>query len=155
MHPNRVSVCLDSNIFGRGLRARWGAPKGVLVLAASRVFDLVLLEPVRDEVLNTLAVHPLERAEFERLLRISRVRLVPAPRQEEITAVEPFLPHLRHVNDLAVLAAALNEQPDWFLSDNPAHFGPALAAASGLNISTSGDFLRQLIVPRTRLSHQE
>jgi len=150
MSPDKATVCLDSNIFCCGVRAQWGAPKGVLILAASGVFDLVLLEPVRDEVLNALTARPGERAEFERLLRISRARLVPAPSESEITAVESFLPYLRHVNDLAVLAAALNVQPDWFLSDNPAHFGPDLAAASGLNISTSGDFLRRLVVPQTR-----
>jgi hypothetical protein len=49
---------------------------------------------------------------------------------------------------LAVLAAALKAKPHWFLSDNTAHFSPALASATGLNISTSGDFLRELIVPK-------
>jgi hypothetical protein len=142
-------VGVDTNILCAGVRVRWGAPKGVLVLAATGVFKLVVVRPVHEEVERILAAYPTELRDYQRLLTICRAEVGPELTPEQIAACAHLLPHLRHTNDLPVLAAALQAQPDWFLSDNPAHFGPDLAAASGLNISTSGDFLRRLIVPHS------
>ena len=65
---SRVRVCPDSNIFCRGILAEWGAPKAVLILAASGLFNLVLLEPVIDEVEGALAPYGQAIVELSRIL---------------------------------------------------------------------------------------
>ena len=150
-------VAVDSSILISGILSEWGAAKGTLILAATRVFTLVLVEPVAVEVQRALALRrsrALFFAEtvrgltaYRRLLSICRPERHPAPQPDEILDARRFLPALRHINDLSVLASVLKARPDWFLSDNTDHFGPELAAATGLNILTSFDFLRRLIVP--------
>jgi predicted nucleic acid-binding protein len=140
-------VGVDSNILVSGILSEWGAAKGVLILAATRVFTLVLLEPVVSEVSIALAETAKGQAALSRLLSLCRPERQKAPQPDEIIDVRRFLPLLRHSNDLPVLASVLKARPDWFLSDNTDHFGPELAEATGLNILTSFDFLRRLIVP--------
>lgn len=140
-------VGVDSNILVSGILSEWGAAKGTLILAATRVFTLVLVEPVVLEVERAIAETERGKAAYRRLLTLCRPERHPAPQTDEILDAKRFLPLLRHSNDLPVLASILKAGPDWFLSDNPDHFGPKLAAATGLNILTSFDFLRSLIVP--------
>ena len=140
-------VAVDSNILISGILSEWGAAKGTLILAATGVFTLVLVESVVIEVERALAETERGIATYRRLLSICRPERHPAPQPDDIIAALRFLPVLRHINDLSVLASVLKARPDWFLSDNPDHFGAKLAEATGLNILTSGDFLRRLIVP--------
>jgi len=140
-------VAVDSNILVSGIMSEWGAAKGTLILAATRVFTLVLVEPVVVEVQRALATTAKGQAAYRRLMSLCRPERHPAPQTDEIDDAKRFFPALRHINDLPVLASILKARPDWFLSDNTHHFGTELAAATGLNILTSFDFLRQLIVP--------
>jgi len=144
---NPVRVGVDTNVLCAGVRAQWGAPKGVLILAATGVFRLVVVRPVHEEAEHILIPYSTALRDYQQLLKICRAEVGPELTPEQIADYVDLLPHLRHMNDLPVLAATLQAQPDWFLSDNTAHFGPGLAAATGLNISTSGDFLRRLILP--------
>ena len=144
---SKLRVGVDSNIVVSGILSEWGAAKGVLILAATRVFTLVLLEPVDSEVSRTLVETVRGEATYRRLLSLCRTERHPAPQSDEVNDARRFLPLLRHSNDLPVLASVLKARPDWFLSDNTDHFGPELAEATGLNILTSVDFLRRLIVP--------
>lgn len=146
MESNR-RVGVDSNILISGIMSEWGTAKGTLILAATRVFTLVLLEPVVLEVERALAETARGKATYRRLLSLCRPERHPAPQTDEILDARRFLPVLRHSNDLPVLANILKARPDWFLSDNTDHFGPKLVEAIRLNILTSFDFLRQLIVP--------
>lgn len=140
-------VGVDSNILVSGILSEWGAAKGVLILAATRVFTLVLVEPVVLEVERALADTERGKAAYRRLLSLCRPERHPTPQPDEVNDAKRFLPALRHINDLPVLASVLKTRPDWLLSDNPDHFGPELATATELNILTSFDFLRRLIVP--------
>ena len=144
---SRPRVGVDSNILVSGILSEWGAAKGILILAATRVFTLVLLEPVVLEVERALVLTARGKAAYRRLLNLCHPQHHPAPQTAEIDEARKFLPVLRHSNDLPILASILKARPDWFLSDNTAHFGPELAAATGLNILTSYHFLRRLIVP--------
>jgi len=140
-------VGVDSNILVAGILSEWGAAKGILILAATQVFTLVLLSPVEKEVERAIASTARGQVTLKRLLELCRPERHPVPLAAEIHSARRFLPVLRHSNDLPVLASALVARPDWFVSDNTAHFGPDLAAATGLHILTSSDFLRRLIVP--------
>ena len=55
---NLVGVGVDTNILCAGMRARWGAPKGVLILAATGVFRLVVVRPVHEEAEHILVAYP-------------------------------------------------------------------------------------------------
>ncbi|MBM3242733.1 PIN domain-containing protein [Candidatus Poribacteria bacterium] len=140
-------IGVDSNILVSGVLSEWGAAKGVLILAATRVFTIVLVEPVVIEVERVLAKTARGIATYRRLLNICRPERHPITQPDELLDAKKFLPVLRHINDLSILASVLKARPDWFLSDNPDHFGSKLAEATGLNILTSVDFLRRLIVP--------
>ena len=89
---SRVRVCPDSNIFCRGILAQWGAPKAVLILAASSLFNLVLLEPVVDEVEGALAPYGQAIDDFHKLLRLCRITHVRSPSKEELVEYEYLLP---------------------------------------------------------------
>ena len=145
---NLVRVCPDSNIFCRGILAQWGAPKAVLILAASGLFDLVLLEPVIDEVEGALTPYEQAIEDFHKLLRLCRVTRVRSPSKEELVEHEYLLPYLRHLNDLPVIVSGILASPDWFLSDNVNHFSQELADVTGIKIASSIEFLQQLIIPR-------
>lgn len=145
---SRVKVCPDSNIFCRGILAQWGAPKAVLILAASGLFDLVLLEPVIDEVEGVLTPYGKAIDDFHKLLRLCRTTRVRSPSREELAEHEHLLPYLRHLNDLPVIVSAIFASPDWFLSDNVDHFSQELADMTEIKIVSSIEFLRQLIIPR-------
>ena len=60
---------------------------------------------------------------------------------QEITAVSRII---RHLNDAPVLAAAINAQADWLLSNNTEHFTPAVARRTGLRIATPYQFFRAI-----------
>jgi len=143
----RQPVCPDSNIFCQGLFVPATPAGAPLILAEQGLFQLVLLKPVYEEVARALEDQDREQARFERLATRRPPRVVPYPAQPDIEAHAHLLRYLRHRNDLAVLVAALQAALDWFISDNPDHFGPDLARATGLNIVTSTAFLRRLILP--------
>ncbi len=48
---------------------------------------------------------------------------------------------IRHTNDIPVLAAAIRAKPNWFITDNIAHFNYDVAKATGLIIVTPKQFL--------------
>jgi hypothetical protein len=144
---SKLRVGADSNILVSGILSEWGTAKGTLILAAAQVFTLVLVEPVVIEVERALSKTARGLTTYRRFLNICRPECHPAPQPDEILDARRFLPVLRHINDLSVLASVLKARPNWFLSDNPDHFSPKLAEATGLNILTSLDFLRRLIVP--------
>lgn len=144
---SKLRVVVDSNILVSGILSEWGVAKGTLILAATGVFTLVLVEPVVIEVERALAQTVRGLATYRRLLNICRPERQPAAQPDDILSARRFLPVLRHLNDLPVLASVLKARPDWFLSDNTEHFGADLARATGLNILTSVDFLHRLIVP--------
>ncbi|MBC8458467.1 MAG: hypothetical protein H8D67_10780 [Deltaproteobacteria bacterium] len=145
---SRVRVCFDSNIFCRGILAQWGAPKAVLILAASGLFDLILLEPVIDEVEGVLASYGRAINDFHKLLQLCRVTRIRSPSKEELAEHTYLLPYLRHLNDLPVIVSAIFASPDWFLSDNVYHFSQELADVTEIKIVSSIEFLRQVIIPR-------
>ena len=148
MQPPKLRVGIDSNILCAGILVAWGAPKAVLILAASRLFELVLLQPVIDEVERALATRGAAIEEYQRLIRLCHPTIYPHPTSEALDRHRHLLSYLRHINDYAVMVAALESGPDWFLSDNTAHFSQNLATASGLTILTSREFIRRLIIPQ-------
>jgi hypothetical protein len=120
-----------------------------MVLAATRVFQMVLLKVVQEEVERLFAARPPALDLYQRWQTWARPETWPAASADHLQAARQHLPLLRHVNDLPVLAEALAARPAWFLSDNTDHFSPALALATGLRFESGVGFLRRLRLPNT------
>ncbi len=145
-----LNLFLDSNILLEGMRSRWGLSKAVLSLCAARIHQLVLAQHVITEVegalLAVLRDEPEELVNqllddyftFIRKAHPVMVRLASAP---EIAAASRIIHHL---NDAPVLAAAVNAQSDWVLSNNTEHFTQTVARRTGLRIATPYQFFRAL-----------
>lgn len=100
---NPVRVGVDTNVLCAGVRAQWGAQKGVLILAATGVFRLVVVRPVHEEAEHILIPYSTALRDYQRLLKICRAEVGPELTPEQIAAHVDLLPHLRHVNDLPVV----------------------------------------------------
>jgi hypothetical protein len=140
-------VGVDTNIVYAGILIPWSGAQGIMALAATRVFQIVLLAVVQEEVERLLAARPPAMDLYQRWRTWARPETCPAATTDPLQAAREHLSLLRHVNDLPVLAEVLAARPDWFLSDNTAHFSPALALATGLHFESSIGFLRRLRLP--------
>ena len=145
-----LRLFLDSNVLTGGIVAPWGLDKAVLSLCAARICRLVLAEIVRHEVEENLLYHatalPPQDAEqvledYATLLTLARPELVPLPGAEAVLQARPLI---RHAADVPVLLSAMQSQPDWLLTHNTAHFTPAVAARTGLQIATPRAFFQAL-----------
>ena len=130
--------------------APWGLDKAVLALCAARICRLVLAAIVQEEVENnllyhaaTLPPHEAEQvlADYSRLLTLTRPEIVPLPDLEAVVQARPLI---RHAADVPVLLSAMQSQPDWLLTHNTAHFTPAVATRTGLQIATPRTFFQSL-----------
>jgi predicted nucleic acid-binding protein len=147
----QLRIFLDSNVIVGGIVARWGLDKAALSICASRICQLVLAEPVHDEVERNLKCLGLKLktsdAEallevYRQFLRLSDPERIPYPGVE----VELTNRHLiRHGADLPVLLSAMAARPDWLLTNNSKHFTQAVAVKTSLRIATPAEFLRAMV----------
>lgn len=146
MTASPFRIFLDAGVVIDGCSNQWGASKALLILATRREhFTIVLSELIDREIRGALARKSVQlttaglqdfRAAYEGWLARVRLEIVTAPTQETISRHAPsVLPVLRHLNDLRAAISAIEAQPDWVLSTNTAHWGPALAARTGLRIA--------------------
>lgn len=144
------TLFLDSNILLEGLRSRWGLSKAVLSLGAARIHQLVLAQHVITEVegalMEVLQGEPVNEIDellddYFTFIKKARPVIVPLATTQEIAAAARIIHHL---SDAPVLAAAINAQPDWVLSNNTEHFTPAVARRTGLRIATPYQFFRAI-----------
>jgi hypothetical protein len=153
-----IRLFLDAGVIIEGCFGRWGAAKGVLILATLRAnFTVVLAAAIEREVQRAVARRAagLDAASAQEIARslagwIERVRIErwPLPSEDEIRAhLASILPVIRHVNDVPAVVTALRAQPDWVLSTNTAHWNSRLTARTGLRVATPLAFLSQLHLP--------
>jgi hypothetical protein len=144
--PARPRLFLDSNVLMGGFIAQWGLDKAVLSLCAAGICKLVLADAVRIEVERNLAFHAtrldLKHADgpikaYSRFIRLCNPEPVPLPALDEVLAHRDLI---RHAPDIPVLLSAMAARPDWLLTNNRAHFMPAVARRSGLRIDTPAGF---------------
>lgn len=153
-----IRLFLDAGVIIEGCLGRWGAAKGVLILATLRAnFTLVLAEAIEREVrhaiarraaaLDTTSAQEVRQSLMGWMERV-RIERWPLPSEDEIqTHLAFILPVIRHVNDLPAVVTALLAQPDWVLSTNTAHWNSRLTARTGLRVATALSFLSQLHLP--------
>lgn len=154
--PAPQRLFLDAGVVIQAFVAEWGAPKALLVLATVREsFTIVLAQQIEREVRRAFARHiagaqPCERLAVEQRLLASFEGWLARVALERLAAPIPdavygqlgmILPALRHTNDLEAVVSAMQARPDWVISTNTDHWGPALAARTGLRIGTPIAFL--------------
>lgn len=145
-----LRLFLDSNVLTAGIVSLWGLDKAVLSLCAARICRMVLAEIVREEVEENLLRHatrlPAREAEqvlndYTQLLKLARPLVVPLPDEQVVIASRHLI---RHAADVPVLLSAMQNQPDWVLTHNTAHFTPTVARRAGLRIGTPHIFFQSL-----------
>lgn len=143
---SKARVFPDSCILIEGLCAPWSASRGVLILGRSSLFtfviaDIVIEETERALVRKAAAAFGGRRRlseEFRYLIKRLRAERVPHARDDAFLTAQKLI---RHINDVPVLAAAIQAQPDWVLTENTAHFDERVSERTGLRIATAEDFL--------------
>jgi hypothetical protein len=151
-----LRIFLDTGVLLDGCISAWSASKAVLILATHLPqITIILADAVHQEAQRAFA----RKAAFSATADVeatyagwlARVRLErqPRPMEQEVARLVPaILPVLRHVNDLPVVVSAIAARPDYVLSTNVAHWGPALAARTNLRILTPRQFLDALVSDR-------
>ena len=158
--PVPQRLFLDAGVLIQAFVAEWGAPKVLLVLATMREsFTIVLALQTEREVRRAFArriavAQPGERLAVEQrlvasfegwLARVALERLA-APAPGAVYAhLEAILRAVRHTNDLEAVVSAMQARPHWVIATNTDHWGPALAARSGLRIGTPIAFLEDVV----------
>jgi hypothetical protein len=142
----KVRVFLDSCVLIEGICAPWSDSRGVLILGRSSLFRFVLAEMVIEETGRALAKrlgpafggeHRL-KDEFLFLLERLDIERVPRASAEDVRQTRSLI---RHINDVPILAAAINAKPDWLLTDNTSHFNSTVSEKTSLRIAAPRDFL--------------
>jgi hypothetical protein len=146
----KIRLFLNSNVLTGGTISSWRLDQAILLLCAARVCRLVLVDVVREEVEENLRIQGERRSsldadklvdQYHRLLKLTKPELVRYPDPSLVSSSRHLI---RHEPDVAVLLSATASSPDWLLTHNTKHFSPAVAARTGLRISTPSDFFRTL-----------
>lgn len=156
--PRPTRLFVDAGVIIDGCFNRWGASKGVLLLATLRAhYTVVLAEAIEREVQRAVArrtsgMEPAAAAPilgdvagwFERV-RIERHAMPTEALIRQHAAT--IMPVLRHLNDLLAVVTAIQSHPDWVLSTNTEHWNDRLAERIGLHVATPFAFLQRLLPP--------
>lgn len=151
-----LRLFLDTGVLLDGCLSAWSPSKAVLILATHLPqITIVLADVVHEEAQHAFARKMARSATADGEAAyagwLARVRLerVPRPTEQDIARLaRSILPVLRHVNDVPVVVSAIAAQPDYVLSTNVSHWGPALALRTNLRILTPRQFLEALAPDR-------
>ncbi|HEY9869252.1 MAG TPA: type II toxin-antitoxin system VapC family toxin [Candidatus Obscuribacterales bacterium] len=146
-------IFLDANVLIEALIGLLPA-QAVMDLAAGGSIRLMTCRLVVDAVENDI----LRRAQEEpaaidelveswrQLLDTVPLMVVPDPPRELVeSAKQRYLPTMRHLPDIPVLASALEQKADLILSGNREHFNDATAGRAGIQMYSCAEFLRKLV----------
>lgn len=151
-----LRLFLDTGVILEGCFGRWGAAKGVLILATERrLYTVVFAEAVERELQRNVAytlapptpaaVRDAAAEEVSGWLRRIRIERWPLPSADDVEHfAATLMPVLRHRNDLPAVVSAVQARPDWVISTNREHWNEALAKRTGLRIVTPHEFLAHL-----------
>ncbi len=137
----RVRVFLDTSALFAGIWSEEGAARAILKLGEMGVIRILISPQVLAEieaVVRRKAPHLLSPMAL--LLDAANVEVTPHPSPE---ARQQAARLVTHPGDVLVLAAALDAQPDYFVTLDKAHFlsNTLLADALPFPLGTPGDFL--------------
>lgn len=153
--PDKPVVFIDSNVLIEALIASDPAV-AVLDLAVAGAIKLVTSElvvhDVEEEILSHHASNPekMDAVIYAWRTMIERTKL--AVRADPSSAVvldarQKYLPTMRHLADLPVLAAAIEAKADVIVSGNRKHFNDKTAERAGIPMYSCAEFLAKIAKP--------
>jgi predicted nucleic acid-binding protein len=149
-------VFIDSNVLIEALIESEPA-LAVLDLAIIEAINLVtcqlVVADVEDEIVGQHASAPRQIDAVVETWRVmlerTKLKVHPDPALDTVLeAREKFLPTMRHLADIPVLAAAIEAKANFIVSGNRKHFNDAIAARAGIPIYSCTEFLANLVEPR-------
>jgi len=140
-----LRVFLDTNVIFSGLYSDKGAPGAILDYFLQGKFRVVVSRQVLDELVAVMKQKLPEALPALRALLINMPpEVTPSPQTNEIRRWEEIL----QPGDAAILAAAINARPDFFVTgDNHFLDNTDVIKQTGLNITTPADFVKQFGQP--------
>jgi predicted nucleic acid-binding protein len=148
-------VFIDSNVLIEALLESEPA-LAVLDLATAEAISLVtcqlVVEDVIEEILSMTALTPrkIDAVVETWDAMLKRIKLVVLPDPDikiVLEARRKFLPTMRHLADIPVLAAAIEAKADVIVSGNRKHFNNATSARAGIPMYSCTEFLAKLVQP--------
>lgn len=148
-------VFIDSNVLIEALIESDPA-LAVLDLAVIEAINLVssqlVVSDVEEEI---LAQHASATGEIDvvietwhAMLERTKLEIRPDPALEVVLAARrKFLPTMRHLADIPVLAAAIEAEADFIVSSNRKHFNDATAVRAGIPMYSCTEFLAKMVEP--------
>lgn len=152
----RPVLFVDSNVLIESLFLPGSAAAVIAELTALRRFEFftcrICVDDVEEVIMSKLKVKPrsldLAINEWEKLKHDTRLIVLedPSTHHVEITRAN-YLPLMRHMADIPVLAAALqmHPKPRCILSGNRKHFNDSVASKCGIDIFSCTEFIELLV----------
>jgi predicted nucleic acid-binding protein len=155
MPENRaLLVFLDANVLIEALLVQSQPAVSIMHMASTDTIKLItcklVIDDVEEEILsqattNTMGIDFMIDA-WHGLLKRTNLIVRPNPQLKTVLFVKKeYLPLMRHLADIPVLAAAIDAKPDLILSGNRKHFNNQTAKKCGIPIFSCKEFLKQLI----------
>ncbi len=134
-------VFADANVLIAGADSRTGASNAVLLMAEIGLYRLLVSRLVLDEAERNLRKKlPRALPNFAQQMAQIQLEIVPPLPIEEVKQWEAII----EAKDVPILATAVSAQADRFLTLNSKDFTPAVAAQSGLQIISPGEFIQEI-----------
>lgn len=134
-------IFVDANVLIAGADSRTGASHTVLLMAEIGLYRLVVSRLVLDEADRNLRKKlPRALPNFARQMAQIELEIIPPPSDEEVQRWVEVI----EAKDAPILATAVSAQVDRFLTLNSKDFTPEVAAQSGLQIMSPGEFVQEI-----------
>lgn len=134
-------IFVDANVLIAGADSRTGASHAVLLMAEIGLYRLVVSRLVLDEADRNLRKKlPRALPNFARQMAQIELEIIPPPSDEEVQRWVEVI----EAKDAPILATAVSAQVDRFLTLNSKDFTPEVAAQSGLQIMSPGEFVQEI-----------
>ncbi len=155
MPENRVLLAfLDANVLVEALLIQSPPAVSIMHMAAMGSLRLLtcrlVIHDVEEEILSHAAKDKIGIDyivdAWQQLLKRTNLIIRANPSAKNVIATkQTYLPLMRHLADIPVLAAAIESKPDLILSGNRKHFNDKTAIKCGIPIFSCKEFLNQLI----------
>ena len=142
---------VDCNILIEGFLRPLHPAQGVIIMAANKRLDLITCEKVIQDIEDVIIEEAENKNSYQvveawtALRKHTRLKVMPDPPAQLVEETyKKYLGIMRHIDDIPVLASAIELGPDLILSDNTEHFNDRVSERCGIPIWSSVQFLETL-----------
>ena len=158
MSKKRPQVFLDSNVLIEALFEERHPAGAVISLALAKQIQLVTCQQVLDDVEAEILDRCSEANDsalidtWDQFKNSLNMSIEPDATDDEFKeSYNLYLPVMRHVADIPILAVALRCKPAIILSGNREHFNDKVEERCGIPIRSCKEFFAQLITQELKL----